>query len=184
VKPFLIFCALIMAIPSLRAAGPLPALTVEISIEQPPDSITAPLHLLKFIVRFTNNSNAPLHIIRPLDGSSDGRIAPFYRVAVKDDSGAIEPAGPFCGVYGLWGDTKWPDDYLILIPPRHTHEIEVTHPVPIKPATTYTIGFEYSMPSDPVEKSGDHVKLSYPAQAWRGTVSAKEITFVHGGKRE
>lgn len=183
---FFLFFWISLLFPCHSAEPAPPPLQVEIVPPRPPKENGEPVVLSALTVRFTNTSDSTVRIIRPLDGSTDGRIAPFYRITTKDSKGIITPEGPSCGNFGLWASTKWPGDYVIMIPPGHTHEVPVSLHLQLAAGMPYTFAFEYAMPAQvqPDTNALGSTSLRYPENVWRGTIQAKEITFQHGSKNK
>ena len=125
------------------------------------------------IVRFTNTTNKPISILRPLDGSLWCWHRPYYKLEVQDaDRRGLDLAAR-CGVSGLWADTKWPDDYMVDLFPGESFEKElgIHHPIPAD--GEYTVTFSYIYFSDATKAE----TRTYPSGLWQGTARSKPITF-------
>lgn len=164
---------------SAAASDPV---TLTVEVLQPTTSKDNRLFLRFLTVRFTNTGRRTLFILRPLDGSFDGVLAPFYRFTIRDASAEPVRLGAMDNINGLWSETSWPDDYLIALLAHHAHETPVLisfalgFKIPIKG----TIDFEYSMPVDPPPTKGrtnPEIDLTYPQTVWRGTATAKRVIF-------
>ena len=70
-----------------------------------------------FEVSIQNTGKADVVILKPLDGSLWSWRLPYYSFIVKDQSGKMLTMMGRCGNTGLWGGTKWPDDYLLVLKP-------------------------------------------------------------------
>ena len=65
-------------------------------------------------VRFRNAGPDPVWVLRPLDGSRDGRLMPHYRLTGPPD--ADDRVRGSCPICGKWFNTEWPRDYLVEVP--------------------------------------------------------------------
>jgi hypothetical protein len=126
-----------------------------------------------FVVRFKNLGSRPLRLLRGLDGSEEGWLMPHYRLTLWDDEGRplLKMRGR-CGLFGLWADTKWPDDYLIELRPRQAREVRTYVPQAVPRNGTYRAVFEYVYaPTARTRSAG----LEYPAGLWEGAVRSPEV---------
>jgi hypothetical protein len=122
-------------------------------------------------VRFHNKGTTPVSILKPIDGSYDGRGMPYYRFTVRDSDDQPLKMQQGCNEWGLWKGTKWPCDYLVEIAPGTTYDggfcvgswYEVTRD------GAHTLSFEY------VYKPVDE-RFEPPDEAWRGSVKAADVT--------
>src|SRR6056297_297422 len=80
------------------------------------------------LVRFRNTSDAPVTILRPLDGSMYGWFMPAYRFGVVDADGVSLELPGRCGVRGLWADTRWPESFRLTIPAGSTATMRLSLP--------------------------------------------------------
>ena len=168
-----------------------PPIQVEIQHVRPGDGH---FDLRFWRVRFINDSQRTVFILRPLNGSTDDLLAPFYRFKIRGDDGETVKLGRACANSGLWGEdspsgtTSWPADYLIPLPPNHAHEVFVLVPIALGQRTLPTSGtvdFEYSMPVRPPttkDRTNPQIDLVYPDTVWRGTLTAKQLRFAANPK--
>jgi hypothetical protein len=130
------------------------------------------LHDSPLAVTFTNTSPKPIRILKPLDGSEWCWIMPHYKLTVTTAEGQVIPMGPRCGLFGHpYSDTKWPDDYLVTIPPGGSHKQPLTAFHAIKATGTYNLQFHYIHKPDTDETPGG----PYPPNLWRGETSSNTI---------
>jgi len=128
-----------------------------------------------FAVSIRNTGKDDVTILKPLDGSDYSLHLPFYRFIVKDQNGTMLSMGSRCGISGLWADTKWPDDYLLVL--RSGEEFKKTFPLcfVVPEDGEYELRFEYVMDLKTYPRKG---KLRrYPEQVWKGAVSSETKTF-------
>lgn len=124
------------------------------------------------LVRFTNLSARELGIFKPLDGSEWEWHQPFYRFIITNDQGEALPLGGRCWTSGLWADTQWPDDYLIVLKPGEVYEKWVIIPCRIPAADRYLVSFEYVYDKVP---AGKGLELPVPPGAWIGRAVAAPV---------
>lgn len=122
---------------------------------------------------FTNTGTEPLRILKPLDGSEWCLIMPHYRLTITDSQGKEVQLRPRCGLYGHpYTGTKWPDDYLVTLPPgeSYTHPLHLhCHKLPA--AGVYNLRFEYLFaPKTDTTPGG-----AYPPGLWRGEAVSNTI---------
>ncbi|MEX0703182.1 MAG: hypothetical protein WD069_13895 [Planctomycetales bacterium] len=146
----------------------LPALQVEIL--QPPDEGSVHHHN-PVVIRFTNNGDEPVSILRRLDGSEWGWHMPHYRFTVTDANDKPLELPGRCGVSGLWSGPKWPDDYIIEIRPGDSHEMRAGIPHSVPADGEHRVTFEYIY--DP--QAAPRWRIAYPDGLWSGTAGSKEV---------
>src|SRR5262245_59846648 len=59
-------------------------------------------------VRFRNGGPDAVWILRPLDGSWDGRLMPHYRLTVTGSADPGDQVRRLCLNCGKWANTEWP----------------------------------------------------------------------------
>ena len=124
-------------------------------------------------VQFVNTSDKPIRILKPSDGSEWCWIMPYYKLTVTDTLGREIPRAKRCGNFGSpYFNTKWPDDYLVAIPPGTTYQHPLCHSHELPAAGTYTLRFEYVFTPD-IDTTPDG---PYPPDLWRGEVSSNSIS--------
>jgi len=128
----------------------------------------------EFVVRFVNQSNKPIRILKPLDGSNYSWIMPHYAFLLDDGKGTKFDQFPRCGNFGYpYSDTTWPDDYLVEIGPGKTHEEATYLPFVIPEDAEYTVTFTYVFtPDTDVLPNGEH---TYPRKLWKGKAKSNSI---------
>src|SRR5262245_43402665 len=167
---FILFAPLGCEPPDEVGTAPPPApggLAIETSVRLIPET---PWKLFAQVtVRFHNDGEHSVWILKPLDGSIDGRLMPHYRITVLDPSGQILPRGyMMCFQCGTWWGTEWPRDYLVEVSPVAVLEVQATDAVRPAGAGRYTVQFEYTY------QPGEH-DLPPPARAWRGRLVAADV---------
>lgn len=131
-------------------------------------------------IAFTNSSDQRIKIIKPLDGSYYGWYQPHYKFTVVDSNDQELPLGGRCGVSGLWGDTEFPESYLVEIPPGTTHQITTGLPVPIQNSGEYRVTFEYiydysQNEANPPKNASDTVWTRPVDGVWQGQLQSNTI---------
>lgn len=125
-------------------------------------------------ISFHNDTPKPVYILKPVDGSFPCWHMPYYRFTVRHPDGRILRFGNGCGRWcsGLWADTKWPQDYLVEIPPGESYERQRTvYYLNLERSGAYTVSFEYVY--EPTEEL-----FTPPPQAWRGSVKAPDFVLI------
>jgi len=127
-----------------------------------------------FVVRFVNQSDKPISILKPLDGSYYSWIMPHYAFSLDDGKGTKFDQFSRCGNFGHpYSDTTWPDDYLVEIGPGKTYEEAAYLPFVIPEDGEYTVTFNYVFtPDTDLLPTGEH---TYPRKLWKGKVTSKSI---------
>jgi hypothetical protein len=148
--------------------SPIPLQAEVIQIADQPE--TWPHNKVKVTLR--NTGRESIRILKPLDGSDYCWHLPFYRFSVKDKAGNPVPLGSRCGVSGLWADTKWPDDYLLVLKPGGSFSTEFYLPQRIPADGIYKVKFEYVMDLTLKEK-----QFKYPNGLWQGIAVSREMDF-------
>jgi hypothetical protein len=131
------------------------------------------------IIRFENHTREPIRLLRPLDGSEWGWLMPIYDLSITDDQGTQIPFYPRCGVFGLYANLKWPDDYRVQVLPGDAYEMKVSTVREIRESVTYAVSFRYQY--KPKEKKTEGKRfIEYPDDLWVGEVSStvKQLQFV------
>jgi hypothetical protein len=124
-------------------------------------------------VTFRNLGEHPIWILKPLDGSTDGRLMPLYELKITDSNGkALKHAGYMCIQCGVWAHTKWPQDYLVELRPGATFEISQDFRGRNAAAGHYAIQFKYEY----LPREQD---FAPPVQAWRGRVETQEVVVEY-----
>ncbi|MCA9050784.1 MAG: hypothetical protein KDA89_18725 [Planctomycetaceae bacterium] len=129
----------------------------------------------EFVVRFVNQSDKPIRILKPLDGSYHSWIMPHYAFLVDDGKGTGFDHIPRCGHFGYpYYETTWPDDYLVQLSPGEAHEEATAHlPFNIPEDGEYSVTFSYVFtPDSDLLPTGEH---TYPKGLWRGTATSSAI---------
>ena len=123
-------------------------------------------------VTFTNTSTEPLRILKPLDGSEWCWIMPHYKLTVSNERGQEVPFTIRCKSFGYpYTDTKWPDDYLIIIPAGGTYKHTFNTNHDIKAPGTFNLRFQYIF----LPKTDQTPGGPYPPNLWRGEASSNTI---------
>ena len=128
----------------------------------------------EFVVRFVNQSDKPIRILKPLDGSYYSWIMPHYAFSLDDGKESKVDQFPRCGNFGNpYADTTWPDDYLVEIGPGKSHE-ESTYLLFVLPEDgEYTVTFEYVFtPDSDLLPTGQH---AYPRKLWKGRAASNPL---------
>ncbi len=123
------------------------------------------------VVRFTNTSNKPIQILRPLDGSLWGWHMPHYKLDIVGQDGKSLPLGPRCGVSGLWAHMKWPKEYIITMKPGESVDQEIWSHHMIPEDGTYTVTFSYTYKSGTTSLNPE----KYPDGLWEGEAKSKSV---------
>jgi hypothetical protein len=128
-------------------------------------------------IRFHNGGPGSAYIMKPLDGSFDGRgeyCMPSYRLRIQDPDGQLlNRAKRDCNEWGKWAGTKWPDDYLVEIKEGHTCDSKVTlTDFEVIQTGLHTVSFEY------VYQQPRDGRYLPPPEAWRGFFKAPDIVVM------
>lgn len=126
----------------------------------------------RFQVTIKNRSKEDVTIVKPLNGSLWSLLLPFYSFVVHDGEGRRLTMGRRHIVLGLWPDTKWPVDYLLVLKPGESFSRTFDLCFQIPSDGAYKVRFEYGM--DPAEDPFKGELLDYPESAWRGTATSEE----------
>lgn len=130
-------------------------------------------------VTFTNVGKEPLRILRPLDGSEEDLLMPHYRLSITDSKGRVPPYLPGCGNYGLWANRKWPDDYIVVIPPGGTFVYRAAINRDLTVSGEYTFRFQYIFrPTAKRHSSPLSETFEYPDDIWVGEATSNEVKKV------
>ena len=152
-----------------------------------PESAPAPLSITlaqaeseawlmnRFEVSIRNTGEADVVILKPLDGSLWSWHLPFYQFTVKDLSGEMLTMGSRCGNSGLWADTEWPDDYLLVLKPGEQFKKTFALYYAVPEEGEYQVQFQYIMDLTADPSKGRY--LRYPEQVWKGSVSSETKTY-------
>lgn len=129
------------------------------------------------LVRFTNRDTQGIRILRPLDGSEWSWHMPYYQFTVCDAEGKKLELSPRCGNSGLWANRDWPNDYMILLGPGDSYEMQVgiSHVIPTD--GEYTVQFEYIY--DPAIASKSDIE--YPDGLWVGHARSEKMLLALSG---
>lgn len=122
-------------------------------------------------IRIENVSDDPVHIMKPLDGSFWNWHLPFYRLEVIGHDGKVLPNQERLPMSGLWADTKFPEDYEVVLAPGERFEMEKIMPTVVPSAGVYRVRFEYLF--DPKLSWRD--PWTYPDTMWIGRVRAPDV---------
>jgi hypothetical protein len=136
------------------------------------DVLKAEISGAPLTVKFVNNGDEPIRILKPLDGSESCWIMPYYKLTVTDEGGKEIPRSARCGMYGYpYSNTKWPDDYLVTIPAQGSYSLPLrpNHDIPV--TGSYTLCFHYIFKPDTKWTPGGR----YPRNLWRGEVTSNTI---------
>jgi len=128
----------------------------------------------RFQVSIRNTSRKDVAILKPLDGSLWSWHLPFYRFVVTDQGGKILTMGSRCGNSGLWANTKWPDDYLLVLKPGEQFTKIFPLYVAVPGEGEYQIRVQYVMDLKADPSKGKF--LQYPEEVWKGVVSSETKT--------
>ena len=129
-------------------------------------------------VRFRNGGPDPVWVLRPLDGSRDGRLMPYYRLTVTGPPDPDDRVRGLCPYCGTWANTEWPRDYLVEVPAGGAAELKAAVGGWLPGAGRYVLDFEYVyLPAGQGAGASGWVNdpLVPPAQAWRGRVAAPAV---------
>lgn len=133
-------------------------------------------------IQFTNTSEEAVKFLKPLDGSFWGWYQPHYKFTVTDENGEALKLSGRCGVSGLWGGSKFPEDYLIELAPNESHKVTGYLHFVVPESGDHNVSFEYTYdfeadPEQPAKgKSPDDVTQRPVEGVWRGTLESNEIT--------
>ena len=138
----------------------------------PRDALKVELVEFPLSVKFTNSGTKPVRILKPVDGSESCWFMPYYKLTVKDQAGREIPRLPRCGMTGfIWSNTKWPDDYLVTVPPggSFSRPLHVNHDIP--KTALYTLCFHYVFRPE----SNRTPVGRYPRHLWRGELVSNTL---------
>ncbi len=133
-------------------------------------------------ITFTNVSEKAIKIIKPLDGSYYGWYQPHYKFTVIDSKDQELPLGGRCGVSGLWGDTSFPENYLIELPPQESHKLQAYLPFAFSNSGEYRVTFEYiydysKNEAKPPKNAGDTAWTQPLEGVWQGTARSNTVVL-------
>lgn len=128
-------------------------------------------------IRFRNHATESLWVVKPLDGSRDGRVKPYYNLSVTGPVDPDERVRGRCIYCGKWANTEWPRDYLLQVPAGKTAEIKGAIGGVLRGAGRYTLEFEYVYLPDGKPMGWPPQDFPPPAQAWRGQVKASPFVL-------
>lgn len=131
------------------------------------------------IIRFENHTRQPIRLLRPLDGSEWGWMMPIYDLTIINAQGTPIPLGSRCGMFGLYSNLKWPDDYRVQVLPNDAYEMKVILARELRESGTYSVSFRYHYkPNEPNREDGRPIQ--YPDDLWAGEVTSavKQLQFV------
>lgn len=128
----------------------------------------------RIVVRFTNASKTNLVVFRPLDGSEYGWLWPHYQFLVFDEAGKEVPLPVRCGLFGLWSNTRWPQDYQLTVEAGTVLELPLRIPQIDNPGV-YRVRFAYEF----AQKPAKHFNAQHPPPpgTWFGRAEAPETTI-------
>ena len=121
---------------------------------------------------FTNNGKNEIGILRPLDGSMWRWHMPYYDFSVFDSQGDPVKIGGRCGHSGLWANTKWPDDYLVVLRPGTSWSVDLHLPFEIPENDNYHVTLSYIYESTTGRKK---LNMPYPEGLWVGVLKSNLI---------
>lgn len=153
------------------SACDLDSTSSEVAAPKPGSGLTVTLDKRDGTIVFQNAGPSPVYILKPIDGSVDGRLMPSYRFTVRDPDGQPVKLKPIkCGCCGVWANTKWPQDYLVEIKPGTSYRVDTGwgwH-FDIRRDGPHTVSFEYIY--QPTNE-----RYAPPPTAWRGKIAAPDI---------
>ena len=175
----LLFLALIVASCAPNCEEPVSSETDSNAASEPlpePTGLVLELQAVPFGVNFHNKGKTPLQVLKPIDGSEWCWVMPHYRLALVDEVGKKAHLVSRCGNHGLpYGDTRWPDDYLVVVPPGKSHFHPLDADLYNREGGRYTAVFEYKFL--PGTESGPGPENPYPPGLWRGKAVSNEIVI-------
>lgn len=165
----LLVVLVIMAVFSVTAETNRVPLKVSVAVENV-RNIRMTNNILR--IRMENVSDAPVKIMKPLDGSFWLWHLPFYRLTVKPPGGEALPNQERLPMSGLWAETKFPDDYEVTLSAGERYEMEKFMPVVVPTTGVYQLHFEYIF--DPALSWRDPWK--YPDDMWIGRCGSETVS--------
>jgi hypothetical protein len=125
---------------------PEPPVVRGLSVEITPKVLCRGLFMdVDAVICFRNNSPESVWLLKPLDGSSDGRYMPNYTFALIMPDGQEPPSrGKICNVCGLWYQTTWPKDYLVEVKPGTAFELRQGVASQIREPGRFALRFRYA----------------------------------------
>jgi hypothetical protein len=165
-----LFVAALLVLTGVHPSLPAKVYAQDPKGDQP--SLKLELRDAPLAVKFVNVGKEPIRILKPLDGSQWCWMMPYYRLTVINDHDREIDYAPRCGNYGEpYSDTKWPDDYLVVIKPGGSYTHGLTHNHNIYEAGRYRLRFEYVFtPRLKGIRAGP-----YPEGLWRGTAVSNTL---------
>jgi hypothetical protein len=133
-------------------------------------------------IEFSNASDLPVQIVKPLDGSFYGWYQPHYKFTVTNLQGhELELMGR-CGNSGLWADTTFPESYLVTLEPDETYSVTAYLPFPVPESGEYEVSFEYiyNFKEDQTRSPKNEGEIAWTQAVegvWQGTAQSNSITL-------
>lgn len=125
---------------------------------------------------FSNQTKSDITILKPLDGSMWCWHMPYYDFSVFNSAGNSVKIGGRCGLSGLWANTEWPKDYLVVIKSGEAFELPLTLPHHLEDGR-YQVTLAYVYSNDGTRKMLNH---KYPEKIWRGKLKSNLVSIVVG----
>ncbi len=125
---------------------------------------------------FNNQTKSTVTILKPLDGSMWCWHMPYYDFSVFDSVGRPVKIGGRCGLSGLWADTEWPKDYLVVIKSGEAFELPLRLPHHLEDGR-YQVSLTYVFSNDGTRKILNH---KYPDKVWRGRLKSNLVSILVG----
>ena len=119
------------------------------------------------LATFKNESTSNIRILRPIGGSEWPvfSIEPSYELSISDVSGVALPIKGHCKVVGPFTDTRWPDDYVVMLSPGESIAIKVYITATVPEDGAYSVRLKYRFTG----------KAKYPLPTMKADLSGRAI---------
>ena len=133
-------------------------------------------------IEFTNTSDAPVQIVKRLDGSFYGWYQPHYKFSATNSQGSELELLSRCGNSGLWSQTTFPESYLVTLEPGESHSETGHLPFAVSKTGQFNITFEYiynyeAYKASSPKNTGDFPWTQAVEGVWQGNVRSDSITL-------
>jgi len=160
-----------MKVSTKEERGDPKALKISMVVRDPgpdetPDSAT-PVTL-----QFTNLSEQTIKVMKPQPGSQLALSQPYYVLEMSDPLGNRILPDPHSKMAEPSDSPKWPDDYVVELPPGQSFVTNIGFYRPLALSGRYRMQFGYTYDPELKGPKGDSLGINYPRGLWIGTASS------------